>query len=351
MKIKHTKKIIASMNRCYSVSGLSWNGQPAYAVASEAIDGDAYVYHGQGYEEREQIWSGKGGTMSIVPIPNSDKEEFLAIQNFFPGFDARNVKIVKVTRKGNAWLEEDVINVPYCHRFELITWGNEIYLIAATLCTWKNEREDWSSPGHVFVGKYHPDSNKVTDFRLVISNLTQNHGMLKIESNIQEQDGDYMLISTFEGVFKIYWDKLSNNYTFDHILKTPSSETVVIDIDGDGVDEFIAIQSFHGNELGIYKEDGTLQTIIKRNTNFLHSLWSGFVKGKPFYLCGGRRLDSDIYLGYYDQESEDFKEYLIDSGNGSANIVVTVEDNKMEIISTNNSLNEIAIYNLTFDEV
>lgn len=349
MKIKHTKTIIDSMHRCYSVSQLKFQGEKAYAVASEAINGVAKLYYGPDYQDTIELWEDRGGTMSIVPIPGAEGTQFLAIQNFFPGFNARDVKIVRLAHEGGHWLETDVINIPYCHRFELVTWNNEIYIVAATLCTWKNEREDWSSPGHVFVGKYQPETNEVTDLKLVIPNLVQNHGMLKVTS--AEVDEDFVLISTYEGVFKLYFDSESETYTYQQLLETPSSETVIIDIDGDGEDEYIAIQPFHGNELGVYRADGSLQTIIKRNTNFLHSLWSGYVEGKPFYLCGGRRIDSDIYLGYWNQETEAFEEYLIDSGNGSANIVVSVEGNKMEIISTNNSLDEIAIYHLTFEEI
>lgn len=125
----------------------------------------------------------------------------------------------------------------------------------------------------------------------------------------------------------------------------------MVDIDGDGEEEYSSIQPFHGNGLGVYRADGSLQTIIKRNTNCQHSLWSGYIEGKPFYLSGGRRIDSDIYLGYWNQETESFEEYLIDSGNGSANIVVSAEGNKIEIIRTNNSLDEIAIYHLTFEKI
>lgn len=345
MKISHTKTIIDSMHRCYSVNEMMIENQKHYIVASEAIDGDSYIYSGEQYQDKKIIWSGKGGTMSIVPIPGATTPQFLAIQNFFPGFNARDVKIVKVELVDDKWEETDVINIPYCHRFELVSWGDEIYIIAATLCTWKNEREDWSSPGHVFVGKYQAETNLVTDYKLLIPNLIQNHGMLKVEKDGEES----VLISTYEGVFKIFYDTEKEDYAYEHLLQTPSSETVIIDIDQDGIDEFIVIQPFHGNELGIYKEDGSLQTVIKRNTNFLHSLWSGYVNDIPLYICGGRRIDSDIYIGYFDQEAQEFKEYVIDSGNGSANINVTVDGNTMEIISTNNSLDEIAIYNLTFD--
>jgi hypothetical protein len=181
--------------------------------------------------------------------------------------------------------------------------------------------------------------------KILISNLTQNHGMLKRS----DQDAEDVLVSTYEGVFRVYFNEENKTVEYEHILEEPSSETLVIDINQDGEDEFIIVEGFHGNTLAIYNQAGELLERIERNTNFLHSLWSGYVNDNPVYICGGRRIDSDIYLGYYDTETEEYREYLIDKGNGSANIHVQVEGNNMEILSANNSLAEIAVYNLTFD--
>lgn len=345
MKIKHTKQVIDHMERCYSVNRLNIDEKDYYIVASERIDGDSYMYPSDNSSEKQVVWKDKGGTMSIVPIPHKNDKELLAIQNFFPGFNAYDSNIVHLEYSDGKWLQSEVFKLPYCHRFELVEWNGELYIVAATLCAWKNEREDWSSPGHLYVGKYNPKNREITNMKILISNLTQNHGMLKRS----DEESEDVLVSTYEGVFRVYFSEENGAVEYEHILEEPSSETIVIDINQDGEDEFIIVEGFHGNTLAIYNKTGELLERIERNTNFLHSLWSGYINDIPVYICGGRRIDSDIYLGYFDTKTQKYKEYLIDRDNGSANIHVKVEGNNMEILSANNSLAEIAVYTLTFD--
>ena len=114
--------------RAYAVGSITVGDELHLIVASEAIDGKCVAYHGKNFDERKVIWSDQGGTMSIVPIPHTNGE-FLAVRNFFPGFNGIAAKVVHVKPEGASFVVKDFINLPYLHRFDLITeaWDNLFY--------------------------------------------------------------------------------------------------------------------------------------------------------------------------------------------------------------------------------
>ena len=58
--------------------------------------GPCYAFDSQTYE-RETVWEEPGGTMAMVPLPGKNGD-FLAVQRFFPGFQAQ--VFTRETRKG-----------------------------------------------------------------------------------------------------------------------------------------------------------------------------------------------------------------------------------------------------------
>lgn len=120
------------MHLCYSVSQLNYQGEKAYAVAREDIDGVAKLYYGLDYQESLELGDSRGGTMSIVPIPGALGTQFLAIQNISRDSMLEMSKIVRLVHEGNQSMETELIKILYCHRFELVAWNEENYIVAAT---------------------------------------------------------------------------------------------------------------------------------------------------------------------------------------------------------------------------
>lgn len=342
MKISIDKTVVDEMARAYALASFESKHGSGYLVASEAVGGMCKMYTGGHLEKSEVIWQDLGGTMSIVPLSTRNEEvAFLMSHHYYPGFDAKESKIVKVSKKNNQWVQEEVFQLPYLHRFDLINVEGATYIVFATLCTWKNAREDWTSPGHVFMGRYDRMTNHVSNIKLVIPNLTQNHGLSKIEVEGQEQ----VLISADDGIYRLYVEK--GNYLYKKQYEISSSETLLLDLNHDGKHEVITIEPFHGDVIGIYGSDGQLGQRIEGETQFLHALWGGVVDGYAMFICGGRRGKGELILFYLNDGGE-LETYVIGSG-GSANISVAQEGNCLTIISANNSQNEIVRYDVKID--
>lgn len=340
LNIEIKKEVIGSMERCYALASINTMSGKKIIVGSEAVGGECKIYSLEDYTE-ETIFKNIGGTMSIVPLNTKDEqqESFLISQKFYPGFQAKESKIVKLTKKEEHWVSEEVLVMPYLHRFDIIQNDGKDYIVCATLCTWKNEREDWSSPGHVFVGEYDRNNNTVKNLRIVLANITKNHGFIKVQENQQQT----VIISSEDSVYKIFVEK--DHYYYKNINGIPSSEITLVDINNDGEQEMVIIEEFHGKTLGVYDRKGELLTRINRDASFLHSLWSGSFAGQNIVICGARRGLSDLVLIYFN-EKMDLQVVEIDSNVGSANIIVEEIENGLSIISANNLVNEVAAYSL-----
>ncbi|MDE6923303.1 MAG: hypothetical protein K2P01_07090, partial [Oscillospiraceae bacterium] len=78
------KRVLAEAEKCYAVSAFPVGGEERFLFASEA-GRPALAFDGRTLAA-EEIPVMKGGTMSMVPLP--DGEGFLAIEGFYPPFDA-----------------------------------------------------------------------------------------------------------------------------------------------------------------------------------------------------------------------------------------------------------------------
>jgi hypothetical protein len=150
--MRFEKIILDTIERCYAASVLRCQGKLFAVFASESIDGPCYAYTGENFSQKEVIWEKAGGTMSIVQIPHRDSE-FIAVQHFFPGFESAEAKLVWGKRTSSGWVVKDLADLPFVHRFDLFPVEDETLLFAATLCSSKKDREDWSDPGKILVGR------------------------------------------------------------------------------------------------------------------------------------------------------------------------------------------------------
>ena len=190
------KRFLTSMNRCYSATHIEVDGQTRILLATEG-EGPLPGLDRAGLRPRlTTVWDGPGGTMSMVPIPGTNGE-FLAVQKFFKMFQWEEAKLVHVKPAADgSYQVTDVLHLPYIHRFDLLPVDERLYFIGCTLATTKESREDWSSPGKIFVGEYRgPGPLQVSVLK---DGLTQNHGFSRLE-----RDGRVTsLVTCREGAYR-----------------------------------------------------------------------------------------------------------------------------------------------------
>jgi hypothetical protein len=339
------KKIVSiPMERCYATNFITINEQCKIIFASEAIGGECIVLNSPDSSEKETVWDDKGGTMAVVPIPKR-QNEFLAIQNFFPGFNSKDAKVVWVRYTDNGYEIHDFIQLPYLHRFEILQSEGKLFFIGCTICTSKTEREDWSDPGKIYVGELPNSHHEKIKLEVLKDRLFKNHGFWKTKL----LDNDLVYIGSQEGIFKIVPPMGKTSWSITHIFDEETSEMVFCDLDNDGIDELITISPFHGDSVNIFKNENN--TYIKiwnydKNIEFVHTLWAGKLFGKNTVIVGARKGDESLFLIHYNSKSGMYERTVIEKGVGPANIEVVSLVGMYYLASANHTKKEAAVYKI-----
>lgn len=340
MNIK--KSIIKNLNKCYSIAPFKFNNKNHFIVAAEKQD-PCYLFDEFG-KEIATIWEEPGGTMSMVQVPNKENI-FLATHKFYSPNDSKESKIVIVTKNEDNFEIKTLVSLPHVHRFDIITSGDTNYLIACTLKSGHEFKDDWNHKGKVYVSKLPDDLSQFDDnnqLKLTVlkEDMLKNHGYYKII------DENIALISSDEGVFKFIPPKTENdNWEIIQLLDIPASDAVLIDIDNDGKKELAVIESFHGDYISFYKENNNKYELVYRydkKAEFAHAIFGGYIYDKPVVIIGHRKGERNLILFEYDNG---YKYSYIDTDCGPANVFkFTRNDGKEILISTNREIDEIAMY-------
>ena len=332
--------IIDRMERCYSVGSAEIDGKDMIFAASEAKGGGFCLYSAKDFRRRETVWGHGGGTMAVVPVPG-EKDTLYAVRNFFPGFDAAGAEIVCCRKVNGEWKNTPVLQLPYLHRFDLFQIGEKRIFLGSTLCTSKNEREDWSDPGKVYTGFLGEDVSSRLEVAVLAEGLVKNHGYWR--GLYQGKQAGY--VASENGVFVFVPGKTKEQHLWKKIWDHSVSEAALFDLDGCGKEELIAIEPFHGNQLNIYKAaEGKYERIYTYPgaLEFVHALWTGIFSGKPAVICGARKLDQELFMVTYG--SGGFCTTILDKGSGSANVCVFEKEGRQYILSANHARGEVAVY-------
>ena len=339
MKIE--KHCLKDIPYCYAVQTIKIDGKDSLIFASEAKDGSCYLFSAG---QEEKIWDRVGGTMSIVPIPGKP-EEFLAVQKFYPGFDSAEAQLIHAVRENGSWKTRVLQKIPYLHRFDLLVSGEDIWFIGCTLCSSKQNPEDWSDPGKILVGKLDKDDLQKLELSVLKDGLVKNHGYGRCHFQGQEVS----VIAAENGVFVVKEPTGDTGcWSLQQITDRPASEAVLFDLDEDGQEELILIEPFHGNAFTIWKKaaGGYEQVYAYPGPmNFGHVIWAGTLLGRPAVIGAQRQEAQDLFVIRWDGERYDCQS--IDCHQGPSNIAVLHEDGRDIIASANREAGQAVLYFVT----
>ena len=338
--MKFEKIISDELDSCYAVGRIFDSSHDYLLVASET-ENACFSYDLNNNLERSIVWDSVGGTMSIIQIPGT--LDFLATQRFYPGFDAKECRIVRgFFEQAGRWRIEEVSLSPYLHRFDLIESEGQVYFVGCTIANSKAFVEDWSDDGKVFVGNFNLEASKLEELRELPIRLKKNHGYYNKENT------NYSLITAVEGIYKLSYPSTNQDWELTQLFDEETSDIVQYDVNQDGVIENCIIQGFHGDRFRIFNEDFSEEFYAyPEPTPFGHALWSGELVGRPVFVFGWRAGKKHFILLRY--EGGSWIEEIIDSGVASSNCLAFTKDNHSYIFSANNGQNEVALYQVKED--
>lgn len=345
--MKVNKKIISKLSKCYSIAPLTYNEKNYFLVAAEKKD-PCLLFDLDG-KLIDTVWTEPGGVMTMVQVPGSNGQ-FLATHQFYSPNDSKEAKIVVVTpQKNGKWEVKTLVDLPFVHRFDLLQHNRSTYLIACSLKSEHNHKDDWSSPGKVYVAKLPENLSSFNEknqleLRVLKEGMLKNHGYYRVI-----KDGiPTAVISCEQGVFQfIPPQKEEEEWVIHQLLDTPVSDAVLVDLDEDGEMELCTLSPFHGSDITIYKKiNAKYQEVFsyEEPAEFLHAIYGGNLCGKPSLVVGHRQGKRNLITIRYDQVEQKYKSEILDSDCGSANVICYEKEGKDIIISANREIDEIALY-------
>ena len=344
-----TKKVIGELEKCYSLALLNYKGVDHVLCAAEKVN-DCYLISLDG-EIEETVWHGPGGVMTMQQVPGTDGQ-FLATRKFYSPNDSKEASIVIVTPRGkDDWEVRMLCDLPFVHRFDILQAGGRNYLIACALKSDHEYKDDWRFPGKVFVAELPADlSGYNDDHQLELTalkdNMLKNHGYYRH----YEADGSTSsIVSCDSGVYQFYPPQTAGGeWRIKQLVTDAASDGLLLDLDGDGVEELCTIAPFHGDTVNIYRQkDGrySLGYTYPEKLEFLHAIFGGEVCGQNTWIIGNRKGDRKLLAFTF--ENGEYKAQELDRGRGAANVMHYVYQGKDILIGANRETNEIARYELT----
>lgn len=353
MKIE--KKIISNLNKCYAMSELTYKGEHCFLVAAEKQD-PCYLFNEAG-EQISTVWEQPGGVMTMTPVPGTDGQ-FLATHRFYSPNDSLDAKIVIVTAKDDGtWDVRTLCNAPFVHRFGILHRAGTDYLIVCCLKTGHEYKNDWRYKGACF-GAVLPkdlsgfDEDHPLKLSLIKDGMLKNHGFAKTSRG----GHDAAIVGCEEGTFLFDPPAVCGaDWTVTQLCDIPSSDSVLIDFDGDGKLELGTISPFHGNSLTIYHLDEHDRYVPQwkygapeKDTEMIHATWACEILGRPTWIVGWRKGTRETIAITWDEAKGDYRTDLIDSETGCANAMhFKDKDGRDIIVGTNREIDEVAYYTVT----
>lgn len=349
MKIE--KKFLCELNRCYATTYIEIGGEPTVLVATEG-EGACKAFTGKDFDNVRTVWDGPGGTMSMVPIPGR-AGEFLAIQKFFKLYQWDQAVIVWVKPESDgSFSTREILRMPYIHRFDLFLSEGRVHFLGCNLASRKDERDDWSFPGAIWVGVLAEDWNRPLEVRMLKDCLFRNHGYARSvwtdTAGVTRAAG---LVTSAEGAFAVLPPAAGSDWTVERFMNWEISDIAAIDLDGDGELEYATIEPWHGKHFRVYKKSGGAWRQIFEHpevADFYHVAVPAVLRGTPVVIGGCRRGSQHLFYVKDSGTRHDglpvLEAVTLENGVGPSNVAVFAQGDRDVIISANREKGEAALY-------
>jgi len=348
--MKVEKKVLEHLTKCYSIAPLIFRNEQHFLVAAEKEDRCLLFNMAGGLVDT--IWQGPGGTMSMVQVPGTDGQ-FLATHRFYSPNDSKESEIVIVTPIATGdWQIRTLVKLPHIHRFDILKRNGIHYLLACTLKSGHEYKEDWTSPGKIYaavlpndLSGFHEDNP--LKLEVIKEGMFKNHGYYPVM-----EDGVETALVSFEGgICQVIPPAFKEGpWQIKELLNTPASDAVLVDLDEDGEKELAVLSPFHGDQISIYKkQDGSFQKVYEyeKPAEFTHAIYGGDLCGKPALVVGHRQGERNLLLFTWNKENGQYQWEELDKDCGPANVCHLIKDGIDILISANRETDEIAMYRIT----
>lgn len=331
------KKIILKLKNIYTAHAFQVDGEVCVGAGSET-DPDVRLFH-FGQSTEENIPDCPGGMMSFIPVPGRSGS-YVSIMGLFPPFIGGEAGLFLHQFSEGGWSTVKAMDLPFAHRCEFIRKGKDVYLAAATVSRFKENPADWSQPGELHLIHINSQKDLPWSSEVLTQKLFRNHGMSRTEMNGEE----VVCISGAEGIFAI--QHVDDVWQLVPVFQREVSEMSFMDLDGDGVDELVTIEPFHGDTLCIYKKvEGKWDLRFSETLFFGHGLSTGVFLGKPRVVVGNRAGSYSLEMFSIDNldKGSVIKE-VIEGDAGPTQTQIFRVGKQEYILSANQRKNELAIY-------
>jgi hypothetical protein len=334
------KKVILNIESVYTANAFQVGADTFVAAGSETKP-EVYLYN-LASGNSSLVTGCPGGVMSFIPVPGSP-DLFFSIMGLFPPFIGAEAGVFMHQRLGDKWKSQKAMDLPFAHRCEILHRNGKNYLFAASVSKHKADPPDWSKPGEMYLTRLEDNPTIPLNPEMIDNSLTRNHGMLRTKIEGTET----ICISGAEGIY--YFEQLPGNKWVKKLLfEKEVSEFCFIDLDGDGREELVTIEPFHGEALNVYKRNGLNWELKFSDTlSFGHGLSCGFFNNEPVIVVGNRRGSFTLDLfKVIDLDQGKFSRTVLEEDAGPTQTQVFTANGTDYILSANQKKNEVALYNL-----
>lgn len=360
------KTVLDKIEKGYALLITRTAGGDVLFVGSEREGGESRIINiktGEVSLATDQV----GGMMHIINLPDQTSapksRKYLAAMGMYAPFIGRQAAVYLLEDSGMwglPWTVTKQFEMPFVHRLGYKSLGGRQNLLVAVVSDDKENPDDWSKPGRLYCCDVEAGANKGEwSFSPVGGELFRHHGMWTGTIDGTEE----VLVSAAEGIFGIHEDS-NGSFVLTQLVKNEVSEMIFADLDGDGHDELVTIEPFHGNLIRVYKRsepstgafDPNNWNIIweRDDLHFAHGLNVVPVQGRQLIIVGNRRSGCELLGFVYSAQNGDFSRIVIDEGVGPTQIepwfgpTCTEKDPQaISLLSCNQESQEVAMYSIT----
>ena len=333
------KKVILNIESNYTANAFQV-GSAFYVGAGSETKPEVYLYN-IASDSSSFVNGCPGGVMSFIPTPGNPGR-FFSIMGLFPPFIGAEAGVFMHQKSDEKWTTAKVMDLPFAHRCELINRDGINYLFAASVSKHKKDPADWSKKGEVYLARLTENFELPLKWELIDNNITRNHGMIRAKVDGVET----VCISGAEGIF-YFEQKAGDKWEKKPLFDKEVSEFGFVDLDGDGQNELITIEPFHGQSLCVYKKtDGEWELKFSDTLSFGHGLSCGIFKNEPIIVVGNRRGSFALDQFKVTDLSGEWKltRGLIEGDTGPTQTQVFTANGTDYILSSNQKKNEVVLY-------